>query len=91
KIFNKMILANIPVAALSFALIAGFYWEKASKIGAYISVVVGLLVGSISYIIFKEEGMYTWYWAIYGISFIFLSGIVGSLLFPDKQKALATL
>ena len=90
KIFNKMILANIPVAALSFALLGGFYWDKASKIGAYISIVIGLLVGTLSYIIFKEERMYTWYWAIYGIVAIFLSGILGSILFPDKQKVLTT-
>ena len=85
KIFDKIILANIPVAALSFALLFGFYWKRTSKIGAYISVIVGVLVGTFSYIIYKEEGMYTWYWATYGIVFIFVSGIMGSILFPDKK------
>ena len=80
RILDKMILANIPVAALSFALLGGFYWKKTTRIGAYISIIVGMGVGLGSYLTFGEEGMYTWYWAIYGIPLIFISGIVGSVL-----------
>jgi solute:Na+ symporter, SSS family len=85
KIFNMMILANIPVAALSFALLAGFYWERTSRFGAYLSIVAGLGWGIFTYLWFGEDGVYTWYWAIGGIPLIFASGIVGSYSVPDTQ------
>lgn len=84
KIFSKLILANIPVAALSFALLAGFYWEKASRLGAYCSLIAGLLSGVGAYLWWGDVGMYTWYWAIYGIPVTFLSGILGSYLRPNS-------
>lgn len=78
QILEKLILANIPVAALSFALLAGFYWKKASRLGAYCSIIVGLLWGCGSYLFWGEEGGYTWYWALMGIPLIFMAGILGS-------------
>lgn len=86
SIFSKMILANIPIFALSFALLGGFYWEKTSKAGAYLSVIVGLIWGTISYLYWGEEGGYTWYWAVFGLPFIFTTGIAGSILLPNKQQ-----
>ena len=79
SVFNKLILANIPVAALSFGLLAGFYWKKASWQGVYLSIMMGCLCGAGAYCIFGEEGGYTWYWAVYGIPLTFLVGILGSL------------
>lgn len=79
QILNKMILANIPVIALSFALLAGFYWKKANRLGVYVSVICGLIIGTGCYFYYGEKNIYTWYWAMYGIPFIFISGIVGSL------------
>ncbi len=84
KIFNSMILANIPIVALSFALLAGFYWPKASKAGAYTSFAVGTFGGIACYLYFGEQGGYTWYWACVIIPLIFLSGAATSLLYPDK-------
>ncbi len=80
RIFDKLILANIPVAALSFALLAGFYWKKASPLGAYLSIITGLFWGIFCYFYFGEQGMYTWPWAVYGIPLIFASGITGSYI-----------
>ncbi|NGX44302.1 MAG: hypothetical protein K1060chlam3_00468 [Candidatus Anoxychlamydiales bacterium] len=91
KVFDKMILANIPIAALSFALIGGFYWSKTSIIGAYISTIIGIIAGVVSYLIYKEEGIYTWVWATKGILLIFVSGILGSIAFPDKKKVIQKL
>lgn len=85
-VLDKMILANIPVAALSFSLLAGFYWKRVARFGAYLSTLVGLVVGVGAYLYFGEEGMYTWYWALWGIPLIFLAGISGSLL---RKKNLA--
>jgi len=85
KILNKIILANIPLAALSFALLAGFYWKKASRGGAYWSIFVGFACGIGSYLYFGEKGGYTIYWSMIGIPLIFLSGILGSYLIPCKR------
>ncbi len=79
KVFDKLILANIPVAALSFGLLAGFYWKKASRFGVYLSILTGCLCGVGAYAIFGEAGGYTWYWAVYGIPLTFLVGALGSL------------
>ncbi len=84
KILDKIILANIPIAALSFALLAGFYWKRASRVGAYCSILVGLACGIGSYAYFGEKGGYTLYWSMMGIPLIFLSGIIGSFLAPTK-------
>lgn len=83
NILNKMILFNIPIVAFSFALLGGFYWKKASLSGACYSIIVGVLWGGGCYFYFGETGLYTWYWAVYGIPLIFISGVVGSLLKPD--------
>ncbi len=88
QILGKLILANIPVAALSFALLAGFYWKKASRMGAYWSISVGLLWGVGSYLFWGEEGGYTWYWAMLGIPLIFLAGILGSYYRPSLSNLL---
>ncbi len=87
RILNKMILMNIPIVALSFALLAGFYWPKASRGGVYLSVIMGLIWGIGCYFLYGEKGFYTWYWAVYGIPIIFIAGIVGSLLLPTSKHS----
>lgn len=85
QVFDKMILANIPVAALSFGLLAGFYWKHVSRIGVFISIMVGCVCGVSAYLVFGEAGGYTWYWAMYGIPCTFAAGFIGSLLFREKR------
>lgn len=80
NILSKMILFNIPIVAFSFALLAGFYWRKANAFGAYISIAIGSTWGVFCYVYFGETGLYTWYWAIYGVPLIFISGVIASLL-----------
>lgn len=79
-ILNRLILANIPVAALAFALLAGFHWPRATTAGAWASVAVGVLWGTGCFIVLGDEGGYTWPWAMYGIPLIIATGVVGSLL-----------
>lgn len=83
-ILDKMILANIPVVALSFALLGGFYWDKASRFGVYTSIFTGIACGVGFYYFYGEAGIYTWYWALIGVPAIFLAGIIGS--FFEKSK-----
>lgn len=86
KILDKLILANIPIAALSFALLAGFYWKRATAFGALLSILTGLSWGLFSYFYFGEEGLYTWYWTLWGIPLIFSFGIIGSIILPKNNQ-----
>ena len=79
-ILNRLILANIPVAALAFALLAGFYWPRATAAGAWASVLVGVSWGVRCFLVVGESGGYTWPWAMYGIPLIFAAGIAVSLI-----------
>ncbi|WP_310569981.1 hypothetical protein [Gemmatimonas sp.] len=80
QILDRLILANIPVAALSFALLAGFHWKRATTAGAWASMLVGVVWGTGCYLVVGEAGGYTWPWAMYGIPLIFATGIITSLL-----------
>ncbi|MDX1957201.1 MAG: hypothetical protein SFU98_01445 [Leptospiraceae bacterium] len=84
KILDKLILANIPIAALSYGLLAGFYSKSASKIGFYISSIFGIFIGIYSYLNYPSDE-YTFIWAVFGIPGIFLSGIIGSKFFPRRS------
>jgi Na+/proline symporter len=79
-ILNRLILANIPVAALAFALLAGFYWPRATAAGAWASVLVGVSWGVGCFLVVGESGGYTWPWAMYGFPLIFATGIAVSLM-----------
>ncbi len=85
RVFDKLVLANIPIAALSFALLGGFYWKRASRVGAYASMIVGWFCAIYAYLQYGEAGIYTWYWAIWGIPATFLTGVIGSILAPNKE------
>lgn len=87
KVFDKLILANIPVAALSFGLLAGFYWKRATAFGVYVSVIVGCAWGVGTYLYYGESGGYTWYWALYGIPLIFTTGILASIVARPLQTS----
>ena len=85
-ILSRLILANIPVAGLAFALLAGFHWPQATTSGAWASVVVGVAWGAGAFMVLGESGGYTWTWAIYGIPLIFATGIAVSLV-STRQPA----
>lgn len=78
-ILDRLILANVPVAALAFALLAGFHWPRANTAGAWASMVVGVLWGAGCFIVVGEAGGYTWPWAMYGVPLIFATGVTVSL------------
>ncbi|MBL4885800.1 MAG: hypothetical protein JKY95_14875 [Planctomycetaceae bacterium] len=82
-ILNRLILANIPIAALSFALLGGFYWAGTSRVGAWCSLIIGIFWGGFCFIFWGEAGGYTWPWTIYGTPLIFSVGVIASRLFPD--------
>lgn len=86
-ILDRLILANIPVAALAFALLAGFHWKRATTAGAWASVVVGVGWGVGCFVIVGEENGYTWPWAVYGIPLIFATGVLVSLLTAPRREA----
>lgn len=79
-ILSRLILANVPVLALAFALLAGFHWKRATTAGALASVIVGVGWGVGCFVVVGEDGGYTWPWAIYGVPLIFAVGAVVSLM-----------
>ena len=79
-ILNRLILANIPIAALSFALLAGFHWKRATTAGAWASVAIGVAWGIGCFVVVGEKGGYTWPWAMYGLPLIFVTGVAVSLV-----------
>ena len=90
-ILNRLILANIPVAALAFALLAGFHWPRATTAGAWASAIVGVVWGVGCFVLVGDAGGYTWPWAMYGIPLIFATGIVVSLMTPaPTSKGVST-
>ena len=86
-ILDRLILANIPVAALAFALLAGFHWRRATVAGAWASIAVGIGWGVGCFVVVGEAGGYTWPWAMYGIPLIFATGVVGSLMTGARTSA----
>jgi len=85
KILDKLILANIPIAALSFGLLGAFYYKKTSRVGVIASMFFGFIWGIFCYVYFGVKGNYTYYWGVIGIPLIFIIGITFSLLFPPSQ------
>ncbi len=85
-ILDRLILANIPVAALAFALLAGFHWPRANAAGAWASVIVGFAWGVGAFVIVGESGGYTWPWAMYGIPLIFATGVAVSLITARRTE-----
>ena len=86
-ILNRLILANVPVSGLAFALLAGFHWPRATTAGAWASVIVGVAWGAGAFLVVGEAGGYTWIWAIYGVPLIFATGVSVSLAFPPRRSA----
>ncbi len=85
KVFEKMILMNIPIAALAFSVLGGFYWKKVSPIASFLSILTGVVGGVFCYLYFGEPE-YMWYWAVYVIPLEFLVGIIFTLLFPKTTN-----
>ena len=84
-ILNTMLLANIPIVALSFALLGGFYWRKVKRISVYLSTTAGITWGIFCYIHYGEQRLYTWHWAVVGIPMIFIIGVVSTLCFEKRR------
>lgn len=87
-ILNRLILANVPVAGLAFALLAGFHWPRATTAGAWASALVGVAWGTGAFIVVGEGGGYTWTWAIYGVPLIFATGVAVSLMSTPRPRTL---
>ncbi len=85
RILDRLILANIPIVALSFALLAGFHWSRATTAAAWSSMAVGMLWGVGCFVVVGEAGGYTWPWAMYGIPLVFATGITVSLFTSPRM------
>ena len=86
-ILNRLILANVPVAGLAFALLAGFHWPRATTAAAWASAIVGIAWGAGAFLVIGDAGGYTWVWAMYGVPLIFAVGVAVSLVSPQYRSA----
>ncbi|MEO7133030.1 MAG: hypothetical protein ABI024_02310 [Vicinamibacterales bacterium] len=89
-ILSRLILANVPVLALAFALLAGFHWKGATTAGAWASVIIGVSWGVGCFVIVGDDGGYTWPWAMYGVPLIFVVGAAASLLTQRRTAPAAS-
>lgn len=90
QVLDKLILANIPIFALTFALLNGFNSKQANRCGAWFSIFAGLSWGVYCYLHYGEQGGYTWYWGVWGILVILVSGTIGQNLpkwLPLRESA----
>lgn len=83
KILDKMLLFNIPIAALAFSLLYGFYGKKSNLIGAIMSTVIGIISSLICYMLFDQEA-FIFYWALFCIPLSFIFGYLPTFLYKDK-------
>lgn len=79
QILDKMLLFNIPIAALSFSLLYGFYGKKKNLIEAVLSTTVGIVVAIILYLVFDQEN-FVFYWAFLCIPLVFVTGFLCSFI-----------
>jgi Na+/proline symporter len=84
-ILDKMLLFNIPIAALSFSLIYGFYGKSKNLIGAILSTIVGIVIAVVLYLIF-DQANFVFYWAFVCIPIIFVVGLLPVVIENISKK-----
>ncbi|API86368.1 sodium:solute symporter family protein [Francisella uliginis] len=81
-ILDKMLLFNIPIAALSFSLIYGFYGKSKNFIGAVLSTIIGIVIAVMLYFTF-DQATFIFYWAFVCIPIVFIVGFI-PVIFEKK-------
>ncbi|MEY8715462.1 sodium:solute symporter [Francisella philomiragia] len=79
QVLDKMLLFNIPIAALAFSLLYGFYGSKANLLGAILSTVIGVISALCCYLIFNQDD-FVFYWASVCIPLSFMIGYLPVVL-----------
>ncbi len=87
QVLDKLILANIPIFALSFALIGGMYFKRFSLNSAWATTVTGFAWGVFCYVYYTPSGNYTWYWATYGLVLMSLAYTLTEWVVPTFRTA----
>ena len=70
-----MLLFNIPIAALAFSLLYGFYGKRKNLIGAVLSTIVGIVVAVVLYISLDQQA-FVFYWAFLCLPLVFIMGFL---------------
>ncbi|WP_150465876.1 sodium:solute symporter family transporter [Francisella sp. SYW-2] len=79
QVLDKMLLFNIPIAALAFSLLYGFYGSKTNLLGAILSTVIGVISALCCYLIFNQDD-FVFYWASVCIPLSFIIGYLPVVL-----------
>jgi Na+(H+)/acetate symporter ActP len=81
-----MLLFNIPIAALAFSLLYGFYGKKNNLVGAVLSTIVGIVVAITLYMVFDQQ-TFVFYWAFLCMPLVFIVGFLPLIVgFKSKFK-----
>lgn len=79
QVLDKMLLFNIPIAALAFSLLYGFYGSRTNLLGAILSTVIGVISALCCYLIFNQDD-FVFYWATVCIPLSFMTGYLPVVL-----------
>lgn len=85
QVLDKMLLFNIPIAALAFSLLYGFYGSKSNLVGAILSTVVGIISSLICYLLLDQE-TFVLYWAVLCIPLSFIFGYLPTFFININTK-----
>lgn len=83
QVLDKMLLFNIPIAALAFSLLYGFYGSRTNFLGAILSTIVGIVSALYCYLLFKQEE-FVFYWVFICIPLSFIVGYLPIII--DKYR-----
>lgn len=74
SVLHAAVLAVMQIASIYFSVIAIFYFKKISTWGALVSIFISIFMGYSFLYYLGEEGNYIWYWVIFGLPSMFISG-----------------
>lgn len=87
NLMDALVFLNLLMLSLSYSLIAGFYFKNTSKLGAFVSIILGSILGVYIYIAHYKNTDFFWNLvAFYQIPTIFLSGIITNLVIIKIYK-----
>lgn len=85
QVLDKMLLFNIPIAALAFSLLYGFYGNKTNLLGAILSTIIGIISSLGCYFTFNQDD-FVFYWATVCIPLSFVAGYLPIIMKITSRK-----
>lgn len=74
SVLHAAVLAVMQIASIYFSVIAIFYFKKISILGSLVSIFISIFMGYFFLYYLGEQGNYIWYWVMFGLPLMFISG-----------------